>query len=262
MGAHLAAAARVLEAAPILEGKEIGKRYPFGDGWTDALHGVSFAIREGEFVSIMGPSGCGKSTLLHIAGGLIPPSDGAMYVAGRDLITLSDRELARFRRERLGFVFQFYNLIPTLTAVENIGLPLLIGGESLEAHRDRLLDLAELFGLRGREEHPPIRLSAGEQQRVALARALVMRPSIVLADEPTGNLDYNNSREMLQLLWESCVNLGHTTLLVTHDIQAARYADRVYFMRDGEFVDELALGRQEVHTDVGPIIARLQKLHL
>jgi putative ABC transport system ATP-binding protein len=162
----------------------------------------------------------------------------------------------------MGFVFQFYNLVPTLSAVENIGLPFMIAGESLDAHMDRLYDLAELFGLRGREGHPPTRLSAGEQQRVALARALVMRPSIVLADEPTGNLDYMTGREVLQLLWESCVNLGHTTLLVTHDILAARYADRVYFMRDGRFLDELDLGRQEEHTDVAPILARLQKLHL
>jgi putative ABC transport system ATP-binding protein len=210
----------------------------------------------------MGPSGCGKSTLLHIAGGLIPPTDGSMHVAGVDLATLPDHQLARFRRERLGFVFQFYNLVPTLSAVENIGLPLMIAGESLDRHMDRLYDLAELFGLRGREGHPPNRLSAGEQQRVALARALVMHPSIVLADEPTGNLDYMTGREMLQLLWESCVNLGHTTLLVTHDILAARYADRVYFMRDGHLLDELVLGRQEEHTDVGPILARLQKLHL
>jgi len=251
-----------LEAEPVLQARAITKRYPFGDGWTEALRGVDFSVYEGEFIAIMGPSGCGKSTLLHIAGGLIPPSTGAAYVGGVDLVTLPDRDLARFRRDRLGFVFQFYNLIPTLSAVENIGLPLMIAGESIDAHQDRLLDLAELFGLRGREQHTPNRLSAGEQQRVALARALVMRPSIVLADEPTGNLDYVNSREVLQLLWEACVNFGQTTLLVTHDILAARYADRVYFMRDGQIQDELVLGRGEEHTDVGPILARLQKLHL
>jgi putative ABC transport system ATP-binding protein len=210
----------------------------------------------------MGPSGSGKSTLLHIAGGLIPPTEGTMHVAGVDLASFPDDELARFRREMLGFVFQFYNLIPTLSAIENIGLPLMIAGASLQENEDRIADLAELFGLRGREHHPPNRLSAGEQQRVVLARALVMRPSIILADEPTGNLDYVNGREMLQLLWEACVNLGHTTLLVTHDILAARYADRVYFMRDGEFLDELVLGRQEEHTDVGPILTELQRLHI
>ena len=183
----------------------------------------------------MGPSGCGKSTLLHTVGGLITPSDGEMSVDGVDLAALSDSELARFRRDHLGFVFQFYNLIPTLDAVENIGLPLLLSGDRLEAHLDRLLDLA---------------------------RALVMRPAIILADEPTGNLDFVNGREVLQLLWESCVNFGQTTLMVTHDIRAARYADRVYFMNDGRLVDELDLGRQEDHTDVGPILSRLQEHQL
>jgi len=210
----------------------------------------------------MGPSGSGKSTLLHIVGGLIPPSSGDMLLDGVSLSTLSDHERARFRRERLGFVFQFYNLIPTLNALENIGLPLLLAGDLLEPHEDRLYDLAELFGLRGRELHHPSLLSAGEQQRVALARSLVMRPSIVIADEPTGNLDLVNGREILQLLWEACDNFGQTTLLVTHDIRAARYADRVYFLRDGRSAGELILGRGAEHTDVGPILARLQELHI
>ena len=240
----------------------IAKRYPFGDGWVDAVRSVDFHVDAGEFVAIMGPSGCGKSTLLHVAGGLLPVSAGTMMVEGVSLATLSDDALARFRRDRLGFLFQFYNLIPTLDAVENIGLPLLLKGESLERHEDRLLDLAELFGLRGREHHKPSTLSAGEQQRVALARSLVMRPSIVFADEPTGNLDLVNGREILQLLWEACINFQQTTLLVTHDTLAARYADRVYFMRDGRIVDELVLGRQEEHVDVGPILSRLQELHL
>lgn len=210
----------------------------------------------------MGPSGCGKSTLLHLAGGLVPPSAGRMLVDGVDLAELGDSRLARFRRERLGFVFQFYNLIPTLNTLENIGLPVLLGGQNLNSHLDRVYDLAELFGLRGRENHKPGRLSAGEQQRVALARALMMRPAILMADEPTGNLDFVNGREILQLLWEACVNFGQTTLLVTHDIRATRYADRVYFLRDGLILGELDLGRQEDHTDVTPLIARLQELGL
>jgi len=210
----------------------------------------------------MGPSGSGKTTLLQIAGGLILPSSGSVLLNGRDLATLSDRELARFRREQLGFVFQFHNLIPTLDTVENIGLPLLLAGESLDNHRDRLLDLAEAFGLRGRERHRPSRLSAGEQQRVAIARALVMRPAIVMADEPTGNLDFVNGREILQLLWEACVNNGQTTLLVTHDIRAARFADRVYFLRDGTILDELELGRTDDHGNAGPLLARLNELGL
>ncbi len=248
--------------AHLVEAVGIAKRFAFGDGWVEALRSVDFYVDAGEFVAIMGPSGCGKSTMLHIAGGLMPPSAGSMMVEGVSLAALSDDALARFRRDRLGFLFQFYNLIPTLDTVENIGLPLLLAGESLASHEDRLLDLAELFGLRGRERHKPSNLSAGEQQRVALARSLVMRPSIVFADEPTGNLDLVNSREILQLLWESCINFQQTTLLVTHDMLAARYADRVYFMRDGRIVDELALGRQEEHTDVGPIFTRLQELHL
>lgn len=246
----------------VLEAQAVAKRFPFGEGWVEAVRSADFYVDAGEFVAVMGPSGCGKSTLLHMAGGLIPASAGTMLIDGANLSELSDGELARFRRERLGFVFQFYNLIPTLDAVENIGLPLLLAGDSLDANQDRLFDLAELFGLRGRERHKPSALSAGEQQRVALARALVMRPSIVLADEPTGNLDLVNGREVLQLFWESCVNFGQTTLLVTHDIRAARYADRVYFMRDGRMVDHLILGREEEHTNVGPILARLQELHL
>jgi putative ABC transport system ATP-binding protein len=251
-------------ANAVLEARALSKRFAFGGSVVDALKGVDFYVNAGEFVAIMGPSGCGKSTLLHLAGGLIPRSGGAMLVDAVDLQELPDGEMARFRRDRLGFVFQFYNLIPTLDMVENIGLPLLLAGESLDApqNHDRLMDLAELFGLRGRERHKPSQLSAGEQQRVAIARALVMRPSIVLADEPTGNLDLVNGREVLQLLWEACVNFGQTTLLVTHDIRAARYADRVYFMQDGVIPGELVLGRQEEHTDVGPIVARLQELHL
>lgn len=251
-----------MDQAYVLQADALTKRYEMAEGYVDVLRGVEFRMTPGEFVSVMGPSGCGKTTLLHIAGGLIPATSGTMQVDGVPVTSLSEGELARFRRERLGFVFQFYNLIPTLDVLENIGLPLLLAGQRIESHEDRLLDLAELFGLRGREHYQPNRLSAGEQQRVALARALVMRPSIVFADEPTGNLDIANGREVLQLLWESCVNLGQTTLLMTHDIRAARYADRVYFMRDGRLIDELVLGREEDHTDVGPILARLQELHL
>jgi putative ABC transport system ATP-binding protein len=246
----------------VLEAQQITRQFPFGNRTVQALRGVSFHITAGEFVAFMGPSGSGKTTLLQIAGGLLAPSAGAMLLDGVDLASLRDRQLAHLRRDRLGYVFQFYNLIPTLDTLENIGLPLLLKGESLLQHQDRLLDLAELFGLRGRERDKPDRLSAGEQQRVALARALVMRPSILMADEPTGNLDFVNGREILQLLWESCVNFGQTTLLVTHDIRAARYADRVYFLRDGLIISELVLGREEDHTNAGPLLTRLQELGL
>jgi putative ABC transport system ATP-binding protein len=250
------------QAGGVLEAAGLTKRYPFGDRTVDALQGVDFHVGAGEFVALMGPSGSGKTTLLQTAGGLIPATSGTMRVDGVDLASLSDSALARFRRERLGFVFQFHNLIPTLDVVENIGLPLLLAGQSLTPHRERLLDLVEVVGLRGRERHKPSRLSAGEQQRVALARALVMRPAILMADEPTGNLDFLSGREVLQLIWESCVNFQQTTLLVTHDIRAARYADRVYFLRDGRILDELALGRTEDHANAGPLLARLQELGL
>lgn len=246
----------------VLEAVGLAKRFPLGAGWVDALRGVDFHVDKGEIVAVIGPSGCGKSTLLHLAGGLFGPSVGTMLVDGVSLATLTDGDLARFRRERIGFVFQFYNLIPTLDTVENIGLPLLLAGEPLDSHGDRLLDLAELFGLRGREHHKPGSLSAGEQQRVAIARALVMRPSIVLADEPTGNLDTVNGREVLQLLWEACVNFQQTMLVVTHGADVARFADRLYFMRDGRLIEELGLGRKEEHGDVSLILGRLQELHL
>jgi len=249
-------------AGGTIDGTGLTKQYRFGEGTVDALQGVDFHVAAGEFVAFMGSSGSGKTTLLQIAGGLISPTNGSIAVDGVNLASLSDRELARFRRERLGFVFQFHNLIPTLDVIENIGLPFLLSGQPLDSHRDRILDLIEIVGLRGREHHKPQRLSAGEQQRVALARALVMRPAILMADEPTGNLDFVNGREVLQLLWESCTNFQQTTLLVTHDMRAARYADRVYFLRDGRILDELTLGRTEDHTNAGPLLARLQELGL
>ena len=248
--------------SPVLEARGLTKDYRLGETVVPALRGVSFRIDPGDFVAFMGPSGSGKTTLLQIAGGMLPPTSGSMFLGGTDIAALPDEKLAEIRRDRLGYVFQFYNLIPILDTLENIGLPLMLKGESLDRHQDRLLDLAELFGLRGREHARPEQLSAGEQQRVALARALVMRPSILMADEPTGNLDFVNGREILQLLWEACVNFRQTTLLVTHDIRAARYADRIYFLRDGAIISELALGREEDHTDARPIVARLQELGL
>ncbi|HLQ43532.1 MAG TPA: ABC transporter ATP-binding protein, partial [Planctomycetaceae bacterium] len=176
----------------VYQARGITKVYRMGEVEVHALRGVDLDLYEGEFIVLLGPSGSGKSTLLNILGGLDVPTAGTVTYRGRDLTSDDDALLTSYRRNHVGFVFQFYNLIPTLDTVENIGLPLLLAGQSLEAHQDRLLDLAELFGLRGREHHRPSRLSAGEQQRVAIARALVMRPAIVLADEPTGNLDFIN----------------------------------------------------------------------
>lgn len=248
--------------AIILQGEELSKVYQMGEVSLQVLKGVTLSVEQGEFVAIMGPSGSGKSTLLHLLGGLDYPTSGSVVIQEQEISRLSDHALTLFRREHTGFVFQFFNLIPTLDTVENIALPYLIKGRLRQEQRDRVQDLIQLFGLRGREGHRPAELSAGEQQRVAAARAFVMNPAIVIADEPTGNLDSVTGREILQLLWESCDNFGQTVLLVTHDPQVASYADRVLFLLDGAFVDELLLGRKEDHSDARPIVARLQALSL
>lgn len=248
--------------AVILQGEELTKVYQVGEVSLNVLKGVTLNVGKGEFVTIMGPSGSGKSTLLHLLGGLDYPSGGRVIIEGQEISRFSDHELTLFRRERTGFVFQFFNLIPTLDTVENIALPYLITGRLTQQQRDRVQDLIQLLGLRGRERHRPSELSAGEQQRIAIARAFVMEPAIVIADEPTGNLDSVTGREILQLLWESCDNFGQTVLLVTHDPQVAVFADRVLFLLDGELVDELSLGRREDHSDARPIATRLQELSL
>lgn len=249
-------------ASEILQAWDLSKVYTVGGTSLEVLKGLSLGVVAGEFLAIMGPSGSGKSTLLHLLGGLDRPTSGRVQIEGREISRLSDKEVTLYRRERTGFVFQFFNLIPTLNAVENIALPLMITGHTSPERQERVGDLIQLFGLRGRERHRPSELSAGEQQRVALARAFLMEPAIVIADEPTGNLDTVTSREILQLLWESCDNFGQTILLVTHDPQAASYADRVLFLVDGQLVDELNLGRREDHSDSRLILNRLQELSL
>jgi putative ABC transport system ATP-binding protein len=203
-----------------------------------ALKGISLEFPNGEFAAIMGPSGSGKSTLLHILGALDRPTSGRVVVGGTDLSGLSDRKLTLLRRARMGFVFQFFNLIPTLTAEENILLPALIAGEKAGKYAGRLDELLELVGLAGRRDHRPDELSGGEQQRVAIARALVRNPDIILADEPTGNLDSKTGAGVLELLKESAGRYEQTILMVTHDARAAANADRVIFLSDGRAVDE------------------------
>ena len=212
----------------------------YGDGPTAvrALRDVSLEFPNGEFAAIMGPSGSGKSTLLHILGALDKPTSGRVIVGGTDLSGLSDRKLTLLRRERMGFVFQFYNLIPTLSAEENVLLPALIAGERAGTYSERLDELLDLVGLTGRRTHRPDELSGGEQQRVAIARALITRPDIILADEPTGNLDSTTGAEVLQLLRESAARYEQTILMVTHDPRAAATADRAVFLSDGRVVDE------------------------
>jgi putative ABC transport system ATP-binding protein len=245
----------------ILEAHDLVKRYPLGEGSVDALRGVSLSVAKGEFVAIMGSSGSGKSTMLHLLGGLDRPSEGSVLIDGINISQLNDEDATLTRREKTGFVFQFFNLISLLNVAENVALPFLIAGDSLVAHKERVDALLELVGLSDKAKHKPDQLSAGEQQRVALARALANEPAILLADEPTGNLDFTTGTEILDLIWDSCDRLGQTIVLVTHDARAAAYADRVLIVRDGTIRDEIELGRRRDH-EARPLITRLAALGL
>jgi putative ABC transport system ATP-binding protein len=224
---------------------------------------VSLSVEAGEFVALMGPSGSGKSTLLQVLGGLDRPTSGEVRLEGQDLSDLSDDQATRLRRDRTGFVFQSFNLIPLLTVVENVALPFTIaGGDPNKGElKQRIAEVIELVDLTGKERHKPDQLSAGEQQRVAVARALVTRPALLFADEPTGNLDYTTGTEILDALWRSCVERGQTIVLVTHDSKAAAYADRVHVVGDGQIRETIELGRRDTH-DATPLIARLAQLGL
>ena len=206
-----------------------------------ALRGVDARVAEGEFLAIMGPSGSGKSTLLHILGALDRPTEGSVLLHGRRYDDLGDRELTRLRGEVFGFVFQFFNLLPTLTAAENVLLPVLVAGEPPRDYAERVDELLALVGLIDRAGHVPSELSGGEQQRVAIARALLRRPQVLLADEPTGNLDSAGGALVLRTL-RRLVDEGQTVVMVTHDAGAAALADRVVFLRDGMIVQEIAGG--------------------
>ena len=247
-------------AAPILEARDVTKRYELGRTTVEALRGVTMAVAPGEFVALMGPSGSGKSTLLQLLGGLDQPTSGSIVFEGNDISHLSDGQATKLRRERTGFVFQAFNLIPLLNVRENIELPFTIAGGQRDA-KDRVRQAMELVELTGKEDHRPDQLSAGEQQRVAVARALVTRPSVLLADEPTGNLDYTNSGELLDALWRSSEQFGQTIVLVTHDARAAAYADRVLVIGDGRIEEEIDLGRRADHS-AAPLIARLAQVGL
>jgi putative ABC transport system ATP-binding protein len=225
----------------ILAATQVSKQYQMGEVTVDALRGVDFAVQAGEFVAIMGPSGSGKSTLLHLLGGLDNPSEGQVTIADHALFQLNDQQITLIRRRNVGFIFQFFNLLPTLTAEENIALPLLIDGQDLRKHQARIDALLEMVGLTERRHHKPDQLSGGQQQRVAIARAFVTQPAIVLADEPTGNLDSKTSEEILQLLRRSCNQYRQTIVMVTHDAKAASYADCVVFLRDGLVVNQLKM---------------------
>jgi putative ABC transport system ATP-binding protein len=245
----------------ILETNQVSKQYQMGEVTVDALAGVDFMVAEGEFVAIMGPSGSGKSTLLHLLGGLDGPSDGEVTLAGNPLSLLNDKEITLIRRRNVGFVFQFFNLLPTLTAEENIALPLLIDGQNIKKHQGKIDLLLELVGLSDRRHHKPDQLSGGQQQRVAIARAFVTDPAIVLADEPTGNLDSRTGEEILELLRRSCDEMGQTIVVVTHDAKAASFADRVVFLMDGRIADHLKLAGDQAE-DIRQVQRRLRALEV
>ncbi len=225
-------------SAAIVSATDLSRRYGEGEAAVDALAGVSVAIDAGDFVAIMGPSGSGKSTLMHLLAGLDVPTSGTVLIDGTELGTLDDKALTNLRRDKIGFVFQAFNLLPVLTAEENIVLPLSIAGRTPDA--EWLGQLVETVGLSDRLTHRPAQLSGGQQQRVALARALVSRPAVIFADEPTGNLDSHSSEEVLELLRRSVTELGQTVIMVTHDDAAAAHADRRVELEDGLIVRDTA----------------------
>ncbi len=232
------------ESAAVVAGAGITRQYGEGDTAVHALRGVDLDVRTEHLTAVMGPSGSGKSTLMHILAGLDQPSAGEVVVAGVDVTALDDAALTRLRRDHIGFIFQFFNLLPMLTAAENIALPLKLAGQKPDPAW--LADLVDTVGLGDRLGHRPSELSGGQQQRVAVARALVSRPSVMFADEPTGNLDSTTSGEILRLLRDSVDTLGQTTVMVTHDAHAAAIADRVLFLADGDIVRDL--GPSSAHT--------------
>jgi putative ABC transport system ATP-binding protein len=225
------------QLASVVSASDLTRTYGAGDTAVQALRGVSLEIAPGELTAIMGPSGSGKSTLMHILAGLDKPTEGSVTIGGTEITALDDTALTKLRRAHVGFIFQFFNLLPMLTAEENIVLPLTIAGEKVD---DAWIEeLIGKVGLTDRRKHRPAELSGGQQQRVAIARALVSRPTVMFADEPTGNLDSQTSHEILALLEEMVAGYGQTTVMVTHDTNAAAIAKRVLYLADGKIVHEL-----------------------
>lgn len=225
----------VIETAAV-EGRHIVKNFRLGDTVTEVLKDVSLRVMPGEFVSIMGPSGSGKSTLLYILGGLDTPTGGRVLLNGTDIFSFGDGKMSVLRRRNIGFVFQFYNLIPNLNVEENIMLPLLLDGQKMERCTDRLDQILEMVGLSDRRRHTPRELSGGQQQRVAIARALIVNPGILFADEPTGNLDTKAGADIMSLLREINRSTGQTIIMVTHSPEAAKSSSRIITVRDGSIV--------------------------
>jgi putative ABC transport system ATP-binding protein len=236
----------------VVQASEITRVYGEGETAVHALNGCSVEVGTGELTAVMGPSGSGKSTMMHILAGLDRPTSGSVSIAGTDITKLGDNELTKLRREHIGFIFQFFNLLPMLTAEENIKLPLELAGSKID--EGWVEEVIKRTGLEDRRTHRPSELSGGQQQRVAIARALATRPTVIFADEPTGNLDSTTSAEILDLVREMVTNYGQTTVMVTHDAHAAAIADRVLFLADGCIVKELR------GADAGQILNAMEEV--
>ncbi|HZT45322.1 MAG TPA: ABC transporter ATP-binding protein [Gaiellaceae bacterium] len=236
----------------VVVARDVARRYGEGDTAVDALRGVSLDVSSGQLTTVMGPSGSGKSTLMHILAGLDKPTAGSVAIEGTEITNLDDTDLTKLRREHIGFIFQFFNLLPMLTAEENITLPLTIAGEKVD--HDWLDELIKSVGLTDRRTHRPSELSGGQQQRVAIARALISKPTVVFADEPTGNLDSRTGGEILELLRQAVQDRGQTTVMVTHDPRSASIADRILFLADGNIVKELP------RSDPHEVVAAMEEI--
>jgi putative ABC transport system ATP-binding protein len=243
-----------VDGTGVVSANDVTRRYGEGETAVDALRGVSLGIPKGQFTAVMGPSGSGKSTLMHILAGLDRPTSGAVSIDGTDITSLDDRHLTLLRREHVGFIFQFFNLLPMLSAEENITLPLELAGE--KAEKGWLDELIGKVGLDDRRRHRPSELSGGQQQRVAIARALVSKPTVLFADEPTGNLDSKTGEEILTLLRDSVDAYGQTTLMVTHEARAAAMADRVLFLADGVIVKDMGRSSASEILDAMNVLAK------
>jgi putative ABC transport system ATP-binding protein len=242
-------AALIAPPSAAVAAHDLTRRYGDGDSAVEAVSNVSLEVPSGQFTAIMGPSGSGKSTLMHLLAGLDRPTEGTVEIGGQDITTMGDKQLTLLRRKHIGFVFQAFNLVPTLNAEENVTLPLSIAGRKLD--RGWIDSVIGRVGLDDRRSHRPAELSGGQQQRVAVARALVAEPTVLFADEPTGNLDSKSSAEVLQLLRDAVSTYGQTTVMVTHDAHAASTADRVVFIADGEIVSDVSGATEdEIHETV------------
>jgi putative ABC transport system ATP-binding protein len=242
----------------VLVAKDLVKEYGQGSARRTALNGVSLTVTRGRFLSVMGPSGSGKSTLLHVLGGLDTPTSGDVWLDGQTLSDLGDRELTLLRRRRIGFVFQAFNLVPVLSVEENVALPAIIAGEKESSYRTRVATLLDLVGLTAQRQQVPSELSGGEQQRVAIARALFIEPAVLLADEPTGNLDSHTGADVVGLLQQARDNLGTTVVMVTHDPRMAAMADEAMFLRDGALAGRLDVNGGDDRSQL--VLAWLQEL--